>query len=200
MKLFRFFAYLLMCAAPISAHINPARADCVVSQMPTAKVKIVRDDNNLRTIEVVTERDETVEQFFARQKLVLIDKASSNNKSWSVDQIVKGEAFRIFVSYPLQNDQGFRPYLYGAFYKLEKPAPAVAALFADDLAFNWKNTMLIVKTLPPANPVSLELTLSDMKRPNARIVGFVSIKDQRNWRPEMEAESLKFQQPEATTK
>ena len=182
----------LLCLSPVLSRAAEK------SKIP-AKPKTVCDDTKGRTIEIVTDRDETVEQFFARQQLSLVDNANTDGKFWSVDQIVKGQATKIFVSYPLQNDQNFRLFRYGDFYHLEKPAPDVTALFADDLALNWKNTMLIVAPSPAAE-LSLDLSLSDLNRPNARLVGRVFIKDRDKWRPEMEAETLKYQEPTEKTK
>ena len=185
MKQFRFLPLFLLCAAPTSMLATAARAADAPVQMPAAKTHAIRDASDARTIEVVTDCDETVEQFFARQKLSLVDNANTDGKFWSVDQIVNGEASKFFVSYPLQNDQGFRTYRYGDYYNLEKPAPAVAALFADT-KLNWKNVLLI---LAPATED--EKTANELNKP-ARLVGFVSIPSRDNWRPEMDADALKY--------
>ena len=191
MKSLRVFACFLLCASPISTRVSPARADYVVAQKPTDAHRTIRDVSQLRSIEIVTDRDETVEQFFARRQLVLVDNANSDGKPCSVAQITQGDAAKFFASYPLQNDQGFRLFRYGDYYDLEKPAPAVAALFADDLALNWKNTLLILA--PDATN-----TEDDLNK-KARLVGRIFVKDRENWRPEMDAESLKYQPSEEKT-
>lgn len=197
MKNFRFLPYLLLCAAPIAMGVSPMQAADVPANTQATGARTVRDNNDLRTIEVVTDCNETVAQFFARQKLVLVDNANTDGKSRSVEQIVSGKAPKFFASYPLQNDQDFRLYRYGDFYHLEKPSPAVAALFKDDLKLNWKNTMLILAPLSAAKQPSLDL--SDIKHPNARLVGRVFIKDRDHWRAEMDAKSLKYREPDAKT-
>ena len=193
MKIFRFFPVLLLCAAPIAGPIHGARADDATKTPTTTeeaqKTILVREADANRAIEVVTDHQETVPEFFARQKLVLIDNANSDGKFWSVPQLINGDVSKIFVSYPLQNDQGFRPYRYGDFYNLEKLSPAVAALFGEDA--NWENTMLIL--------VTYETNSKDGLNKTARLVGRVSIKNRAKWRPEMDAELLKYQQPDAKT-
>lgn len=153
----------------------------------------MRDNNSLRTIEIVTDRQETVAQFFKRQKLVLVDNANSDGKPCSIQQIVSGEVNKFFASYPLQNDQGFAPYLFGAEYQLEKPAPAVAALFADDLALDWQNTILILA------PLDDEAKTKENFNKKARLVGRILIKDREKWRPGMDAQKLKYHEPAAKT-
>ena len=185
MKNVHFPLYFLLCAAPIAIMVSSTQAADAPVNAQTAKTRTVRDSNDLRTLEIATNCDETVTQFFARQKLVLVDNANTAGKFWSVPQIINGDASKIFVSYPLQNDQGFRLYRYGDYFQLEKTAPAVAALFKDDLKLNWKNTMLILAPDETGGEDSLDK--------KARLVGRIFIKDAAKWRPEMDAELLKYQ-------
>ena len=196
MKTTRFFSYFLLSASLLVSTIGRSKAD--EAPAPTAKYRTICNCSGLRKIEVITDRDETVAQFFARQKLVLVNNANTDGKMRSVGQIVSGKAPQFFASYPLGNDQGFRLYSYGDFYNLEKPAPAVAALFTDDLAQNWSNTLLILAPLAAAKQISLDI--SDVKHPNARLVGRVLVKDREKWRPEIEADALKYQESKAKTK
>lgn len=191
-----FSSLTLLCALPLLISTGFTAPIAAAPTVTTAgqeakKLRAISDDNDLRTIEAMTDRDETVAQFFVRQKLVLVDNANTDGKFWSVDQIVKGEASHVFVSYPLQNDQGFRLYRYGDFYALEKPAPAVAALFARDS--NWKNSMLILSLSTDDSA-----TKDDLNK-GARVIGRIFIKDRERWRPELDAESLKYQEPDEAT-
>ena len=193
MKQLRFPPVLLLCAAPIAAPIGSATADDA-AKTPTATATapmtiFVRDAAANRAIELVTDRQETVPEFFARQKLVLVDNANTDGKFWSVPQIINGDASKFFVSYPLQNDQGFRLYRYGDYFQLEKPAPAVTALFGEKS--NGENTLLI---LAPDGTNG-----EDGHNKKARLVGRILVKDRANWRPEMDAELLKYQQSDAKT-
>ena len=198
MKQFRFFPVFLLCAAPFATPISSATAEDA-AKTPAAtteapKTIFVRDADANRAIEVVTDRPETVSQFFARQKLVLVDNANTNGKFWSVPQIVNGDASKVFVSYPLQNDQGFRLYRYGDFYNLEKPSPDVSRTLAIQPKLDWKNTMLIFAV--STDDADGKKT-DDALNKTARLVGRILVKDRAHWRPEMDAETLKYQQSDA---
>ena len=91
----------LLCLSPVWSCADAEKSKTPASETPVEikqpdKYKAVRDANDLRTIEIVTDRDETVAQFFARQQLSLVDNANTDGKFWSIGQIANGEANKNF--------------------------------------------------------------------------------------------------------
>ena len=193
MKTSYFVPLTLLCALAVIPRLESSAHAADDAATPTTKAEfvmpsVIKDDNDLRTIEVVTDRNETVAQFFGRQRLVLIDNMNSDGKPVTFARIVRGEVPKFFTSYPLQNDQNFVIYRYGDYFQLTRPEPAVATavagLFDEKLKLDWNNTMLI---LAPN-----EKNSEDGMNKKAQLVGRIFIKNRDQWRPEMDAETLKY--------
>ena len=154
-------------APPTSAPVAKSAADAT---------HMVKEENDERLVEIISDRDESVAQFFARQKLVLADKLNTDGHFWSVEQTLDGATRRIFVSYPLSNEHDFALYLYGAYYEIEPPTPTICALFAHEPAPTWANTALI---LAPG-------VITEGLASSAKVVGRITIKDRDKWLPSSE--------------
>ena len=171
----------LLCLAPLSSFAAPAK-----TEMPLTRTLIDRD--NVRSIEIVTDRRESVAQFFARQQLAvaiwptLDGKFVKETSQWSGDKPRK-----LFVSYPLFNDEQFKMSLYGAFYEVSPLAPEVLSLLRDEAAPSSHRTLLV---LAPGEKTD------DRMKQTARVVGRIRVFG--SWLPDSE-ESLHFASKQSAT-
>ena len=170
-----FAAPLLAIAAPQTPLTTPATAE-TAAESDAAVPRVVKEENDERLVEIISDRAESVADFFARQPLVLADKPNTDGHFWSVAQTLDGTERRVFVSYPLSNQHDFAPYLYGAYYEIEPPAPAICALFAHEPVPTWANTALI---MAPGD-------VTEGLASSAQVVGRITIKDRDKWLPSSE--------------
>ena len=189
----RFCVGAILCALPLFCAVGTgcaADAGPSAGTKPAATSLYLRDSDEMRAIEVQSDRKETVEEFFARQKLSFVGKPNTDGKFWSVSETIRDEPLKFFASYPLDNDHDFALYRFGAFYEMAPTSPTVSALFQNSSTpLNWSNTLLIVA--PTGDQSDTATAVS------ARIVGYVFIKDAAKWTPSREAEKLKYQGAQA---
>ena len=82
---------------------------------PMTRTLIDRDAN--RSIEIVTDRHESVAQFFQRRKLALATSPILDGKFVQNAELAKTKnTTKVFVSYPLENDHDLSIRLYGAYF------------------------------------------------------------------------------------
>ena len=94
-----------------------------------ALVRTLIDKDKLRSIEIITDRHESIAQFFKRQKLIFASSPIQDAHSLSTAEQFKSDKPRtVFVSYPIDSDSDFNLKLYGAYFELAPPAPEVIAL------------------------------------------------------------------------
>ena len=155
--------------APISSFAGPSGA------APAIQVRTLIDRDDLRSIEVVTDRHESVEQFFGRQKLALGTSAVIDGKFVTDPaQWQSSKTRSLFVSYPLFNDEAFKMSLFGANFRLLPPATKVLALLKDQSGPSG-STFVILAPLGQ---------LKGQTQP-ARIVGRIQVTGA--WQPSSEA-------------
>ncbi len=167
------------------ARANQSKADTVAQ--PMARTLIDRDAN--RSMEIVTDRHESVAQFFQRQKLALAIAPILDGKPISNTDLANLKTTtKIFVSYPLENDHDLIIRLYGANFSLAPVSAEVQALFnGNDDVPPKTQTMLI---FAPTDTTKIEDNTAAV-----RLVGRVRIFEGGSWLPESEIAALAYLPP-----
>ena len=184
----KFFVACALCALTTPGLVGNARAQetkPATTTQPLMRTLIDRDAN--RSIEIVTDRHESVAQFFQRQKLAIAIAPTLNGKPVSNAELAKTTTTaKIFVSYPLENDHDMTIRLYGAFFSLAPVSQEVRALFdADEDANPPKTRTMLI--FAPIDTTKIEDTTAP-----ARLVGRVRIFDGGNWLPGSEKSALVY--------
>ena len=192
---FRYGIGALLCVTPVlwgtsvacatDENAPPATAPPIAASRPDPMTILLRDSDELRAIEVQSDRKESIEEFFARQKLSLVGKPNTDGHFWSVGETIRDAPLKFFASYPLDNDRDFAPYRFGAFYELAPTSPTISALFQHSpTPLNWNNTLLIVAPSGDQSDAAVPVA--------ARVVGRIFIKEPDKWAPYNEAQKLKY--------
>ncbi|RYX83369.1 hypothetical protein EON83_15215 [bacterium] len=183
-SLFSLGLLAVVTVAPI--HAEPTAKSTVAK--PLTRVLIDRDE--LRSIEVVTDRHESISQLFARQRIALASSPIVDNKwvdNWSQLKISKPTP--VFVSYPLHNDDGFQMKFYGHNLELVPPIPAVLELFKGAPKTS-DSRVYVVLAFDDGRPSPAFL---DNKSRRARLIGRVQVFGA--WNAESEKAYLAFSPP-----
>ena len=148
--------------------LSMARADEAKTRVANEKAapltRTLIDRDALRSIEIITDRHESIAQFFARQKLVFASAPMDGAKPLgNAGGFKSDKTRRVFVSYPIPNDSNFAPNLFGTYLDLQPPSPEMLALLGDQSA---GNSLWIFALDNPAQ----ELAEASKKR-LARLVG-----------------------------
>lgn len=175
---------------------NSARADEIAratTTQPMPRTLIDRDAN--RSIEIVTDRHESISQFFQRQKVMIAHAPLTNrNVIPSANDLLKlTQPTKVFVSYPLENDRGLTIFRYGANLLLAPPNAAVQELFSDNAKLSSRQTLLIFVA---TTSDSAENKVDNNDVP-VRLVGRIRVIEGAFWSPESEADTFKYQPAQA---
>ena len=171
-----------------NARADEANKDATAQPMTRTLI----DRDALRSIEIVTDRHESVAQFFQRQKLALATSPILDGKFVQNAELAKTkDTTKVFVSYPLENDHDLIIRLYGAYFFLASVSAEVQAIFNDDTAPAKAQTLLI---FAPTATTKIE----DNTAP-VRLVGRIRIFDGANWSPSVEADTFKYQPTKIAT-
>lgn len=179
----RYFILGGLCLASVVAVSAPVAAQKAVE--PTSTEPLVRtliDRDSLRSIEIVTDRRESISQFFARQKLMVASSPTLDGRPVTNPAQWRGSKTKLlFVSYPLFNDSDFRMDLFGAYLELSPLTPALLDLLGSKMIAAPQRSLLIL--VPDEKRAG-------QKWPAARIVGRIQVLGA--WSPDKEIETLRF--------
>ena len=146
------------------------------------RVLIDRDAN--RSIELVTDRHESVADFFARTKTFLAFNGMAAEKLISISEFLSNpKTTEVFVNYPLQSEHGYRLERYGAYLSLSPTEKIVAKFNTAESDTEVVETYLIFATADG---------LESDKVVNAAVVGIIRIFAPGQWQPEDEMRTLAY--------
>ncbi len=173
--------------------ISPAQTVTEPKAVPTTPKVLTRtliDRDELRSVEVVTTRHESLAQFFGRQPVILSSMLKVEGKpvpDWTQFQITKPTS--LFVSYPLYSDDAFGLKYFGANVELIPPSSAVLDVLKNAWSSSWSDRLLIL-VFDDGLPTS---AAQRKGKPRVRIVG--CIQDNGQWRPGDEKELFAISSP-----